>query len=170
MYNATTGAYKRAPQVRPLKKRTIKHRVKTTTRTRIQKGMARRKIGAKIYLVIFLGFLLVMGMVVGNANVTLQRNTNVALMSVLREIELQNGHIYAEIIEARNLDEIEYIARHVLGMSEPLPHQIISIDVMAPRENIHDFTVMVPYELTLVEEVSQWFEQMMDFLFRGGSS
>ena len=171
-YNQTTGtgALKEYPEPIKYRKRVVKRRAikpkpkaKVKTRTRIIRGLSPKKIGMLTYLGIFMIFILGLGTAIAGANVTIQRNINVTLANTLRDIEHQNSQIYADILNARNLDDVEYIARNRLGMSEPLSHQIIPITLIPSREMVHDFTEPMEYELTFMEEVGGFFTRIVDF-------
>lgn len=180
-YNATSGALKEYPQERrrtadgqrrkghPNKagnKQVVRGSgtaTKKRTRARIERGLAPKKLGVGIYAAITLVFLLGIGMTVAGSNVTLQRNINNQLLGTLRELEIQNSQISAEIVETRNLEEVEYIARTRLGMSTPLPHQIIQVEVMPERELVVDFNEPVTYDRTVTEQVSDVFSRITHF-------
>lgn len=118
----------------------------------------------EIYISIFFIFVLGLGMAAANANVTLQRSTNTALLAQLRDLEVQNTQIEADIVETRNLEEVEHIARTRLGMSQPLPHQIVQVDIMPEAEQMAvDLTAPPVYEKTLAERTSEFFSNIVEF-------
>ena len=124
-------------------------------------GAKNQPIG--VYVIIVSVFFAILGYIVAGANVTLQRNYNTQLRNQLRDIEIHNSQITNQIAQARNLEEVEYIARNNLNMSEPLPHQIVAVNIIDRRELTVDFTSPPEYELTLAETVANFFQYMFAF-------
>jgi len=112
-------------------------------------------------------FVCVMAVSVSFANVTTQRSQNQALHAELIRLENINSSLELQISDARNLDEVEYIARTRLNMSEPVPGQITVVNLIPKEQIVHDFTVMPEYELAFNEQVSRFFERLRVF-FVGG--
>lgn len=128
------------------------------------------KVSISIYLTIVLIFLCALATSISFANVSLQRNYNQHLFSQLREMERLTVDLGMQVLEARNLEEIEYLARTRLQMSEPNPHQIIHISVDM-QSAVYDTSYVVEHlaeqlnaEQPLLERVIYILINMKNFL------
>lgn len=128
------------------------------------------KISASIYFNIALIFCCALAASISIANVSLQRNYNQNLTTQLRSMERETEELGLQVLEARNLEEIEHLARTRLGMSEPNPHQIIYINVDLspdivdenPLEDLEDELS----EESLTQRIADTFNNMIEFLLR----
>lgn len=162
-YNPTTEAktaakdyYRKQPKAA---KRAVKKRKKTVF---VMSGQA-KNLGFSIYFMILLAFLLLLGVVIAGANVTLQRNYNTQLANQLRHIEIQNNQLRNQINQARNLEDIEYIARTRLGMSEPSAHQVQAVTLIPAVYVEAVFTDYLDYNYDNTSSISDFFRSIINF-------
>ena len=171
-YNHTSQAYDHyrydhtGPKKKPRGKRR-KRVSKRTSKVRFVKALGAKNQSFSVYFAIILIFFMGLGAVVAGSNVTIQRNANNAIRNQLREMEMFNSQLVNQIAQARNPEEIEYLARNELGMSEPLAHNIIAVNLAPQRELIYDFTLPPQYELTYSERFIGFLNSMVSF-FVGG--
>lgn len=147
---------------------TMPQKQKRNTKKRKPKVLFVKAVSAKnqsfsVYIAIILLFLMGLGVVIAGSNVTLQRNINNSYRNQLSALETSNIRLYNQINQARNLEDIEYMARNNLNMSEPLSHQITAINVIEQRELVHDFNRPPIYTLTFRERVEGFFTNMFSF-------
>lgn len=164
-YNATSVArqYHDYPQNQSVTQRKKKVSKKRKLKTVMVRSAEAKNLSFSIYFMLVIGFLSLLAVVVAGANVTLQRNKNTQLANQLREIEAQNSRLQNQILQARNSDEIEYIARNRLGMSEPLPHQTITTYLIPAVEVVSVFTAPVDQQLTRAEHFQYFFGSVRAF-------
>ena len=127
------------------------------------KALGAKNQSVAVYTAIVVTFFVSLGYIVAGANVTIQRNTNNQLRNQLRSIEIHNGQIANQIAQARNIEEVEYIARNSLNMSEPMPHQIVAVNIIESRELVVDFTQPHEYEPTFSESAVEFLQRMFVF-------
>ena len=126
-----------------------------------------KKLPMAIYTTIMLLFVLGLLVTISFSNVTIQRNLNNRLAQELLAAENTNAQLLFQINNLRNLDDVDYIARTRLGMSDPMPYQITLIYVAHPVEIIYDYTIPIEIALTLTERMLDTVHRAIDF-FSGG--
>jgi len=125
------------------------------------------KISVSIYFNIALIFLCALATSISFANVSLQRNYNQRLTSQLRTMERATEELGLQVLETRNLEEIEHLARTRLGMSEPSPHQIVYIIVDTSPTIIDSYVEYLEdslHEESLGERIVYIFGNIVEFL------
>ena len=110
------------------------------TKTLFLMSIKTKNLNLLNYIAVGVAALCFLGILVAGANVTLQRNANAQVLDQIRRMEIQNNRLQNQITQARNLDEIEQIARERLGMAEPLPHQVHAVTLIPEVEIIPVFS------------------------------
>ena len=149
---------------------------KTTTKSKPRKRGAQKqkvryvysdlpgvRVSMSIYVNIALIFLCALATLISFANVSLQRNYNQNLSAQLRYMEAVTTDLGMQVLEARNLEEIEQLARTRLGMSEPNPHQIIYINVDM-QSAIYDTSYVVEHLVESFGVEESWIERVSNIL------
>ncbi|MCL1995417.1 MAG: DUF515 domain-containing protein [Defluviitaleaceae bacterium] len=173
VYNPTAHAYdyysyeEALPQPQKKIRRRGKRILKRASKIRFVKVLGAKNQSLSVYFAIVAIFFVGLGAVVAGSNVTIQRNTNNAIRNQLQAIELSNSQLANQIAQARDIEEIEYLARNDLGMSEPLAHNIIVINIASERELVYDFTLPPQYDPTYGERLVDFFNNMVNFFIGG---
>lgn len=162
-YNNTSQAYVHYPQNEQNMRRKKRVRKRIKRQVTFVKALGAKNQPITVYMSILIVFLMGLGLVVSGSNVTIQRNINARLSNDLRSLEMSNTQIFNQILQSRNIEEIEYLARNNLGMSEPMPHQVVMVPIIEERPLVQDFTKPYEYELTLSEQTTEFFRYMFAF-------
>ncbi|MCL2610360.1 MAG: hypothetical protein FWE02_01650 [Defluviitaleaceae bacterium] len=124
----------------------------------------RKRVSFTVYFLSFFGFFLGLLTLTAGANVTLQRVTNSNLESELTALLNLNSSLTLELSGDLDMLEIEYLARNLLNMSEPPPHQIRYIRLPVEVMPTVDFTVLPEYESNFFGGVTGFLSQFWNFI------
>jgi hypothetical protein len=139
-------------------------RIKPEEKIKYVQDVPHKKVPFPIYFFTFFAFILGIITLTAGANVTLQRVQNSELESELTSLLNLNSSLTLELSGDLDMIEIEYRARTNLNMSEPLPHQIILIELAREVTPDVDFTLPPQYESRFFENVSGFFSRFWNFI------
>lgn len=165
-YNASSlaVAYGYEPELVPRRQPPKKSNKILFTRSAI----TAKNLSFSIYLMLGLMVACLVAVVAAGSNVTIQRENNTRAQNHLRHLEVQNTRLQNQINQARNLAEIEYIARNRLGMSEPLLHQIHGVSLIPAVEVIPVFSTPLTPSVYDTNELMGFLERVHRFLVNSG--
>ena len=123
-----------------------------------------RNLALSSYVVVGVIFVCVLAMLAAGANVTLQRQENAHAANQLRQLDVQNTRLQNQITQARNVDEIKYIARTRLNMDDPPTHNIHAVTLVPMVEVPAVFSAPIDINIEDTSQWVVWFENMRDFL------
>ena len=141
-------------------------RVKQKKIKYVRANVSSKKLSTFVIVSIFLLFAMSLLLTIAFSNVSVQRTQNARLSNELMMIETVNNNLYIQIVDARQIEDVDTIAREQLGMGEPRPYQVHFVELVPERFLQLEHQYFPEIQPSIITQMTDTFFNLITF-FRG---